>query len=269
MERLGTDYVIIKDLNGYDEVEARTAMARVATRAESVKELGLLHLPIVRIRDRKIVSGFDRLASCVMAGMEKAQVMLIECDDTELERIRFSENAHRRHYPGEQSDLMVKLTKAYEEAEKELEFEDPPPPEERPNGGRQKTPKGRAREKVAKEMGIKPDSVRRQQTRVKQREEEKQERRDKLPMFGRKVDDSWLAGVELALVHVTEAHNKVKAALVAITKLSHSGTPYPNSALQKMYENLQTTANYLKDCKPVGMCPFCKHVPEVRAHCTS
>lgn len=275
MERLGTERVMIRDLVGYQEIKKRMEQPHIERRAESVRELGLLHRPIARKRDSRLICGFDRCASLLKAGIDDVEVEWVECDDDEFERIRVTENVHRRHEPGEATRAIKKLSKVFEaQISKDEPAEDVRLPiarhEVRERGrGRPKTVKGKANDKIADVLGIKPESVRRSQERAAAKERQQLAARSKFPTFGRKVDDRWLAGTELAKTYIEEAHNKLKAAMSAITKLKNAKTPYPDGSIQKLYDRIEECSNFVKDRVPVSMCPYCKRIPEITSNCSA
>ncbi len=271
MERLGVDTMEIARLKGHNEAKMRARMPHVHKLAASERELGLLARPWVRKSDSQIILGRDRVGARLVNGHTHVEVELVECDDTELARIRAAENAHRRHDPGEQSRALSELLAAYEQqASEELELEPPRPKHDPRNGPPRppKTAKGIARERAAKDLGIKPESVRRAESRGKAKlAEADKPKADKIPTFGRPVDDAWMAGVELADELIGDAYNKLRAALASLGRLNSSKTPYPSAALQRLYDNVQGQLNSIKEARPVSVCPYCKLVPEVRSHC--
>jgi hypothetical protein len=93
---------------------ARTTSPHVLALWESIKEVGLLHHPMLRQSDLRVIHGEDRIAAHYAGGATEVACTLVECTDEELLTIRRHENAHRR------DESAAELLARVEAAEMEL-----------------------------------------------------------------------------------------------------------------------------------------------------
>lgn len=92
----------------------------VALRARSIARVGMIHEPLVRFEDMRLVSGLYRVAAHIALGRKKILVKLVDCTDEELAEIYWAENADRRHDPGERDGLVsARAKRMREQAERE------------------------------------------------------------------------------------------------------------------------------------------------------
>lgn len=124
-------------------------------------DVGELHPVIVDARTMEVLDGGDRVAAHHLLGHTRLEVSLRHnLTRRAREKIILSGNAIRRHEPGRQGKELLRLYDLHlaEEMAKEMEGRQ----EARaltPRLGRPLTPQGRAARAVAKQRGIKPNSV--------------------------------------------------------------------------------------------------------------
>jgi hypothetical protein len=104
------------DFDDPDAFIARTTSPHVLALWESIKEVGLLHHPMLRQSDLRVIHGEDRIAAHYAGGATEVACTLVECTDEELLTIRRHENAHRR------DESAAELLARVEAAEKELQY---------------------------------------------------------------------------------------------------------------------------------------------------
>jgi N6-adenosine-specific RNA methylase IME4 len=85
----------------------RRDLGDVAALAESIRDIGLLHPPVVR-SDGALVAGARRLAACTLLGWSEVPVRIIDLE--QIVRGEFAENAHRKDFlPSEIAAIMREL----------------------------------------------------------------------------------------------------------------------------------------------------------------
>jgi len=57
---------------------------------------GYIHDPAIRLDDRRIIVGRDRIAGALIEGLTYLTMKLVQCSDAEAEQLEIEENLHRR-----------------------------------------------------------------------------------------------------------------------------------------------------------------------------
>ena len=118
MQRIEQTTLGIDLLRCSESFESRLGKVHVAKLAESIRDTGLIHPPVVRASDFEVIAGEDRVAAHVLLNRDEVLVDLVECTDEEVEAIRAAENSHRRpHTADEVAALVAKLEAENEDVE--------------------------------------------------------------------------------------------------------------------------------------------------------
>lgn len=267
MDSLGFKTVKLAKLKLPGDVKKRTKEQRVKDMAETLKDedIGLIEKPKVRKKDMLLVTGRDRIAAHMVAGKEVIEVELINCTDEVADKIDKISNAHRRHDRKEQERLMVELVDIYEKDEAGK-------PVARDRGpGRPETPRGKARKKVAKQMGVRPESVRMAEHRNKKRKQKQQAQKAKPPVatLGMPLGEEFLAECASVQRYIDEANGKLVVAQSTIQQLLNAELPVPTSELERLKGDVHDLASHLRNLRPESLCPYCKGIEGYQEHCTA
>lgn len=273
LQTIGIKTVAIAKLVLPDDIHELAKEPRIADRLISIKRLGLLNEPIVRLSDMKLLAGRDRIAAHIHGGIQEARVKLVECDDDTCIDIEIEENLQRRHDPAEQRELEQRaLDRAEARIAGERDGETPR------KAGRPKTPRGRAREEIAEAKGVKPESVRRAEYRHRERQNkalvEVAETGVPAPpptspikTLGMDLDAAFLAKVNAIMGYIKEATAKARGAQSALTQLKNAELGYPSARLQRLHEDLHDVTARVAAAIPVSLCPGCKGLHGVQEEC--
>lgn len=273
MKVIGLKEVLIASLQLPGGMKALSETPEVARRANSIRIVGLLHEPIVRQRDMKLLIGRRRVAAYMRDGKDKILVKLVECSDEIAEIATLAENAEREHNPSKANEYYLAMA--------ELIEKQGPPPTYTPGPGRPKTARAIADEMVAKAKGVTPQAIRMAKHRKKQREK-KYEAAAEMPgekpisevekwappvkTFGLELVPEWCAKVIVVQEKVDAIDILLKEALRTLTKLTreaYSDEPW----CMRIYEQVSQAAAETRLMKPVSLCPYCKGLPRVSDEC--
>lgn len=239
---------------------------RIEERANSIEKLGMIHEPLVRHSDLKLICGRDRVAAHIKLGRGDVMCKLIDCTDEEALELEQIENTERRHDPTEQKERRFALLRLYEEEARLA----PPPANDnnKPKPGRKKTPVGHARVRYAKEKGIKPESVKKAEQRENKRKREKETAPPSVKTFGLDVDEAELKRLEQVQTFIDLALSNMTAAQGALTRIETNQLPFPPGRLQRIKTELHGMSQILKGARPASVCPHCKGVEGLQEKCT-
>lgn len=235
-------------------------------------EIGMLNAPIVRVvrgKPMELLAGNDRVAAHKLLGREKVPARLVKCTDAEARQIVAAENAYRRHDPQEQRQALLELT---EQLAADIQRTNPEVPKS--GQGRRKTAKGMAREMVAKERGVTPESIRVQEYRDKKAKQPKAPAPKAEPAaspinpLGMDLSDEWVESINGVMSVYDEAVKHMAAILRGLTSFSNGALPKPKARLDRIRETLQEASDALRALIPEMLCPFCKGVEKVAAQCS-
>lgn len=121
MNRIEQTTLGIDLLRCSESFESRLGKVHVAKLAESIRDTGLIHPPVVRASDFEVIAGEDRVAAHVLLNRDEVLVDLVECTDEEVEAIRAAENSHRRPHTADEVAALVAKLEAENEAVEEVE----------------------------------------------------------------------------------------------------------------------------------------------------
>lgn len=244
--------VPIKSLVLPGDMRKRMKEPHVLQLGQSMGQVGMLHLPIVRHPSRELLSGGDRVAALMVRKQQTVVVRQVECTDREAQQIRLVENCERRHNLEKQREERAEMMATLEQDEQKKDTK------RREKGAKvpRETPKGRARKEMAKQLDITPDAIRKQEQRTKHREEEEAvQYSKKLPedfeTFGLIVEGDLVREINEQTALLEELANFTVGAL---SKLSRADVPHTDSAKAA----LKTAGSCLRSALPVALCPWCK-----------
>lgn len=245
----------------------RLDATHVAERAKSILEHGLLHEPIVRRvgKQWEVIAGLDRVAAHFVAEKDIIAVKVIECTDEEAVRIRQEENIQRRHST-EERDRLIRERLSVVVVEEEAK------PAERPKGrGAVKKPKTKARERVAAELGLSPETIRK-----KEWEDEQAATAANLPLeppvrsLGMSLSEKFKEQVGKAQGYIDAAEAFLRQAQGKLTAMAKdAGVIFPTARLQRLRDELHTQAAAIRGARPCSLCPWCKGLDNVQEHCAA
>lgn len=251
----------------------RLKRPHVVELSTSVKRYGVLASPMVRAEDRRVLYGRDRIASAVLAGLTHVDCKLVECTDEEAAEIELVENVHRRHDPSTARDQLSRLIQMY--ARQAVDTLPEPEPGAPLENLARKTPIGVARERVAREIGVKPESLRRRLNRTKaaQRKEVLSGERPAEPpcieLVGMEVTDEFLQSVSKAQMMLKAAESHANLVTAALQALDDAGVDFPKGRLERLLEEAKSLRYTLTNARPAALCPYCKGLPSVQPHCAA
>ena len=220
----------------------------VKSRAESIRDIGLLHFPIVRYGTMEIISGEDRVAAHFLLG-RPVHCRVLEGTDDEMRRIRRDENKQRRQTTHERERfLLLELDAAEEET-----------------GSRSE-----ARKQTAAALGLEVPTLRKQEQRALERAakttETSTERAARMPWesWGHQVDDELRARFWAQEDGFTQARRELTK---ANRKLERIAEAIPTDRYKKMRAAVNVALQMLSSHTPVALCPACKGVEHIRRAC--
>lgn len=237
-------------------------------RGESIMADGLIHEPVVRQLSKgrySIIAGRRRIAGMVQQGMEQIQVKVVDCTDDEADSWEEIENIERWHDPGEVA-LMRKRRLLRLQA-KAIEEEGLAPAKA----------KSKAIEKVAKEKGVKPESV--VQAEYRQRRKEREEKAAEVQDGAVDIqiedwnmdlsdDGPWLESVKDIQNTIDDIVGRVRYAMNLMTRLGNDPRlPFPEGLCNRLRADLSDVASAVALARPTAVCPYCKLIEDVQARC--
>lgn len=244
-------------------------------KAGHVKELSrstarfLIHKPLVRYSDWQLISGGDRVAAATLRRCKRIMVRAIECTDTQIAILRAEENVHRRSDSSERLKLQDELIALYTAEEEEARRRVPHDPEVYEH---RKSPKTIARERVAKKLGVQPESLNRAERKRRQTLRAVEQLEDPTPCIetlGMDID----AG---ELMPVARIKGLIEAALASVSGVRRQlglirtdQLPFSEGRLQRLIQQTDDLKEALKGAMPASVCPWCKGQPEVQERCTA
>lgn len=274
--------VAIASLIVSDTFEDRLQQQHVRDLADSIRVEGLIHPPMVRVTEHgnEVVAGEDRVAAHVLLGRDEVTCIVSEhVDEARAERLRHIENVYRRTDPEERRRSVAALVALEAErvadgpADEALNpfVEEAPPPKKR---GRPKSPKGQAREQVAKDLGMSPEAVRMAERRGKQLDAPKPAplQTDLVcPVENQGIETTsvWNAQVEAVRVYLRDLNKLLVQAQGVITNMRNANLPVRESAYQRVQELMHDAAASVRSMKPKRVCPYCKLVASIQPTCAA
>lgn len=257
MQVIGLKEVTLATIHLPGDFKKRLDAPHVAERAKSISSSGLIHEPLVRRKGKKweVIAGLDRVAAHFVAQKDTVSVKVVECTDEEVQRIRREENVQRRHDKEEQSRLMGELLEQYTEEELEAEPEKP------------KKARVRARERVAAELGLATETIRKKEWEA---EQETVPTGPPIKTLGMSLSADFSKKVALAQSYLDAAEGDLKRAQSRITTMGKElGLAFPQARLERLREEIHAQASHCRGLRPVSLCPWCKGLDGVQENCAA
>jgi len=263
--------------------------------AESIKRGGVISLPVVSDKPRKLVAGGDRLAALMLLKVPAHEVRIVRGTPQELEELMLEENLLRRRtddYAAMTRRLVELRTGDIEAADRKAAVEavvadevagdfpvEATVNEEPLPTGRPKSAKGKAREEVAKELGKTPEAIRSAEKRAKAKEEAAEQEDVKpgadpgepmqppvetygLPLVNAE-DAYFLVVTQESLKKVDALLRKAQGALLD-TAADNSIAGVLSSPIRAALHQL---AADVRAAIPVAVCPYCKRREDRVSNC--
>ena len=243
----------------------------VPAMAESQKLVGILHEPIVRESDKRLLVGRHRVAAALHNGEEKVTVKLVECTDQEAELMAAIENGYRKHLSSEETRKLVdflaeRIAILRNEKGKETVLEP------RRKKGRLKLPRTVAREMIAQAHNRTPEAQRKSEQRFAKKQKELMGAIDNDADLGinapwAELDDDFKRQTNKVLHQTHDIRQLLSRAIGKLTQLVESGLPVHQARLNRLKEDLALCSKVMSGLMPSDLCPFCKGIEEVQKNC--
>lgn len=272
MKIIGHKILKLKHITKPGDWQAILSRPSAAEIGESIDEIGLIHDPVVRKQGKKhiLIVGRDRVAGAELRGIEAISFKVVECTDAEALDLEEIENAKRRHDPKEKKSIMLaRLARLTTEAA-----------DDEPKGkpGRPKTARGKARARVADELGISEDSVRKAEQRERRKAEatvsawlgdhEEGEVYDPpIDDLGVDLDPQWGEQVREIQTLAKSADHAMRAIQVKLTALANCGGPIDRGRLDRVRQAATSVTHQIRSLIPDVVCPYCKSFEPLQSQC--
>lgn len=230
---------------------------------DAIEQAGLIHEPIIRSSDMRIVAGRRRIAAHKALGRD-VPVKLVEGTDDELRLWMLQENAHRRELGPDERKEAIRET--YDLIAKRIEAEGAPAKPAKKKRGRPPKKDKKAVEETASTLNVSPVTVRRA---VEGRKKPaKPVRVTAIETFGLSTSPEWLAAVEKTDELLELAHASLLSAAsqvsTLIRKIVDDEASYPASRANRLREAIRKVADLAENDRPIALCWYCKGSPD---HC--
>jgi ParB-like chromosome segregation protein Spo0J len=277
------------------DMTKRMASPHVKRRAKSISEIGLIHPPVVRRQGWELVAGADRMAACMLLGMDTVACDVRDLDEQEAEILRHAENAERRHDLEEERREQEALKVALEKQLLAQGMAAAGP-------GRRHTANAEARRIAAAHTGTKEETIRKREQRFKAREKRRNEleqrRKDQdkanglpsdpppaipkekrtadtgpgqdpmlIETFGLDVSDEFQREVLEVHSRVYKAGTSASALKRELTMLSNSDLPLNRHLLTELCDAADNLSKAVRGFEPECLCPYCKGTEGVQESC--
>lgn len=231
-------------------------------KASTIQRFGVLQDPMVRESDNRLIFGAHRLAACSKLGIESVTCKIVEATDEEIETIRDVENYERFHNEKQRATRLVALVNRLAEMDPE------PPKVPRSKGG--KTPKGRAREKVAKEAGVRAETIRMQEYRANKKNPPPPPEKPvpTIDTMGMELSDEFVIQLADLTAGLKRAAQFAAQAKGELTKIRNAKLPFNEARFNTITATLEDAGSALGALVPASLCPFCKGVEGVEEQCS-
>ena len=280
MKELGFKELKVNAIELPPDMPKRIASANAKEIAESAwgakVPVGIMHPPTVRRVDDGagavtwvLCAGGDRLAAAIKAKVDRITCRMVECDDREFEVMQITENVRRRDDTGKRDLRIERLINLYSgQIAKEQQAGEAP---------MKKRNKTEVRERVAKAIGIKPQSVRRNEQRARKRIQEAvttsqpvaevDEVSPSIHTFGVKVTREWWEPVQQVQGLMERANRAAITMKGLLTQIETQRLPFPPGRLQMLRLMADELAASVDSLIPSSVCAYCKGQPGVQEQC--
>lgn len=216
------------------------------------KALLLAHAPTVEKRTMALVAGRRRIAGLLNDGVKRTWVHLVEGTPAELRRLTASENLHRGH-----RDDLAALRVAYVD-ELEAELADDRAATTQRGPGRPKSPRGKAREVAAHDLGTTPEALRKAEAREAAKAApasitDGARAEPAIAMHGIEAPPEWLSSLRTRIEALTAVRNKLRALIGEAGRLITEG-----DHSQTVREAIRVAGAAVDALIPVMACVYCR-----------
>ena len=269
MRVLGWEEVPFAKLKYPGDWKKRLSDPAVPVHAKSQEVVGIIHEPLVRKSDWRLVLGCRRVAGALYRGEEGTVFKLVDCTDEEAELLALFENAHREHMSSADQKRLIdliaeKMAILHTEREKETITESP-----KKKRGRMKLPRTMARELIQEATGRTKEAQRKAEQRVKEQHKELAAKVDHDADIGIRspwadLDDDFRKATNEVVKMTHEAGQLLSRTLGRLTMLTDSGHPLHKGRLNQVKEEIAMAAKALRGLIPTCLCPYCKGVEKLQ-----
>lgn len=259
---------------------------------DAISVAGLIHEPVVRKADGRILVGRRRIAAHREIGKREVQCKMVDCTDDEAELWELQENAYRHDMTADERSAAIRRTFDVVRrimAAGEVEPAPPPAPTKRKRGRPPKANK-EAVQKVAETLNLTPATVKaaigEQPSRAPaaRKERAKAAKAEEPPAapdavapdletFGLDLGGDWLAAVGKYAAGLEAAEGFLGAASAALGRLDAAlgdGTAMGDArGVARAREDLKALAKRLDGLRPVSLCWYCKGADGHSEKCTA
>jgi hypothetical protein len=240
--------------------------------ARSIKEIGLLHPLIIRKVSRgakEIIAGRHRAAALLRLKRDLVECRLIECTDLEAELISAMENAHRRHNKEERDAYMVRLVDLHLEVQQERANETSVEISKQGHRKGLKVTKQQAYEKIAKTLGIKPESVKHAEYRDKRKKRGGKKAMPGVKTLGMEVNDAFQSGTCAIQQYISDVDWYMRGAVKKIGQMEKASVGFPVGIAERLKDEARSVARLAREFSPTHLCPHCKGLSGYQDRCTA
>jgi hypothetical protein len=232
--------------------------------------------PIAVDGGRNVLWGFHRIAAHIKAGINELRAdVLVFDDEREQEAAVISENLRRLHLPAaEISALTKRLVDLAENSanDADRDFGDTVPEPIGPTAHRPKTSRGEARAKVAKDLGEKPETIKKRDQRAQKAQQPKDEPASPVDLHGLSLPAGHLSIIDTVAQALRDIDAATQTILARITRLANelAGTGEDKRLnLQELRWHVAEAGKHVRARVPADLCPYCKGVTRELRNCAA
>lgn len=241
-------------------------------RVRSIREHGLIHPPMVRVETQEVITGVFDIAAMVAAGETKVRCQLVECTDDELQILREQEVLQQKRLSPEERHAAVDRYTLLLERQEERRIVEERIRDPEANGLLFRRPKTAARERLAEVLGVSVDAVKQRELRARKRLREIgpfDGPEEAFKRFGMELTEEFEDRLMAAKAGLRKITNALEVAQRAMGALKKAKLDLPETRTKRLQAMIDEAVKWSKACKPVGLCPYCKGIPEVCNKCLS
>ncbi len=260
------------------DMKRRMEAPHVKELSKSLGQVGLIHLPVVEAKTMRLVAGRDRVAALMLAGATGVEVRFVEGPREALDALELRENLHRRR--DDEAAMRARLVELEKKRVVEFETQEPAAEEpghdgDEPEGisrtssygnpasegeaprrrGRPRSAAKLAREKVAAELGIQEDSLRRHLKAAEAKKGPEAEPGLPIDTMGIVLSEETKQRVLTAAEQLERADQLMRQVQATLSRLEGS---VANARLKQLIDAAHQVAVDVRRAKPVRVCPYCK-----------
>lgn len=246
---------------------------------DAIEAAGLIHEPVVRKSDMKIVCGFKRIAAHVVLKRKTMPIKFVEGTDDEVRLWFLQENAHRKRMTDSERSSAIRETY---EILRRMRDELPPPAEpETPvisektglpkRGPKPNVAENEVRDETAKTLNVSRRTVDR--SLAKPVSDRKPPSKPPFPFetFGTEMNPEFLDGVEQVCRRIESMQGHLLSAAADLRLLMNDidadVVNYPREVAKHLHRLTQELSWRFGGAMPVALCWYCKGVGGLVEQC--